>query len=443
MRPHTPIGINGEAVSYDGNGNLTSRSAKTYDYDGENRLTSVDGSVFFAYGPDGERIKKSDGFGSTIYLGPDIEYADGIYTKYIHPDVKRVGSTSASYLHRDHLNSIRLETDTNTSTSTFAYLSFGAPLQVTPSKGYIGERYDSESGLMYLHARYFDPELGRFIQPDTWDPTVSGVGTNRYAYAFNDPIDLSDPNGHANWTTGKASDSWGGNRDAHTNFNDGSNGCGCHGGSRSSGIAYNGNMPMKHSDKGVAELAFDRTMASLGISHSYGRITGGTAAGGSLRNSWAPGTHSLPGPYIGPYVPITADLTTFIDLSIIFGGFILDVITAPTPGLETAAAAGIVIGKKGGLPAGVGPGPFAAESIPIGAGRPTAMQRTEINRIGQTTGCHTCGTKNPGTPSGNFVVDHQPPSALNPIGNPQRGYPHCVDCSWRQGGNARKSSRGK
>ncbi|MBW9063983.1 hypothetical protein JNB71_11695 [Rhizobium herbae] len=36
----------------------------------------------------------------------------------------------------------------------------------------------------------------RFIQPDTWDPTVDGVGTNRYAYSGNDPINKSDPNGH-------------------------------------------------------------------------------------------------------------------------------------------------------------------------------------------------------------------------------------------------------
>lgn len=36
----------------------------------------------------------------------------------------------------------------------------------------------------------------RFIQPDDWDPTMPGVGTNRYAYASNDPINNSDPNGH-------------------------------------------------------------------------------------------------------------------------------------------------------------------------------------------------------------------------------------------------------
>ncbi|MCR4265780.1 RHS repeat-associated core domain-containing protein, partial [Nitratireductor sp. ZSWI3] len=63
-------------------------------------------------------------------------------------------------------------------------------------KGYIGERYDAETGLIYLNARYMDPVFGRFISPDDWDPTLPGVGTNRYAYAQNDPINKSDPSGH-------------------------------------------------------------------------------------------------------------------------------------------------------------------------------------------------------------------------------------------------------
>ncbi|MGH6924048.1 MAG: alpha/beta fold hydrolase [Propylenella sp.] len=64
------------------------------------------------------------------------------------------------------------------------------------AKGYICERRDPETGLLYLNARYMDPVLGRFLSPDDWDPTQPGVGTNRYAYAENDPINKSDPNGH-------------------------------------------------------------------------------------------------------------------------------------------------------------------------------------------------------------------------------------------------------
>ena len=49
---------------------------------------------------------------------------------------------------------------------------------------------------MYLHARYYDPLVGRFPTGDWWDPILAGVDVNRYSYSANDPINLSDPNGH-------------------------------------------------------------------------------------------------------------------------------------------------------------------------------------------------------------------------------------------------------
>ncbi|WP_395011876.1 RHS repeat-associated core domain-containing protein [Devosia sp.] len=55
------------------------------------------------------------------------------------------------------------------------------------------------SGLTYLHARTCDAMLGRFLQPDWWSPAAPGVGTNRYAHALNDPVNLCDPNGHQGW----------------------------------------------------------------------------------------------------------------------------------------------------------------------------------------------------------------------------------------------------
>jgi hypothetical protein len=62
---------------------------------------------------------------------------------------------------------------------------------------------------MYLHARYYDPEGARFLSPDTLDLMLPGVDINRYAYAGNDPINKSDPNGHhgggaSNWTFGES-----------------------------------------------------------------------------------------------------------------------------------------------------------------------------------------------------------------------------------------------
>jgi RHS repeat-associated protein len=83
-------------------------------------------------------------------------------------------------------------------TERTGYAAFGEPKPVSGlPRGFIGERPDPETGLLYLNARYYDPALGRFISPDDWDPTLPGVGTNRYAYAGNDPVNKSDPNGHA------------------------------------------------------------------------------------------------------------------------------------------------------------------------------------------------------------------------------------------------------
>jgi RHS repeat-associated protein len=42
------------------------------------------------------------------------------------------------------------------------------------SKGFTGERFDASSDLLYLNARFYDPSLGRFIQPDWWEVTEPG-----------------------------------------------------------------------------------------------------------------------------------------------------------------------------------------------------------------------------------------------------------------------------
>lgn len=86
---------------------------------------------------------------------------------------------------------------------------------------------------------------------------------------------------------------------------------------------------------------------------------------------------------------------------------------------------------------GIGPGPFARESIPArGPERNFTMtERDEINRIGFETGCHTCGIRAPGTKRENFVPDHQVPNGLNYGGRSQRLYPQCISCSWSQGGH--------
>ena len=114
------------------------------------------------------------------------------------PAVKVVGTT-AYFLHRDHLASVRAVTDASGAIAEDTrYAAYGERTNAAfaTQKGYIGERHDPETGLIYLDARYMDPLFGRFISPDDWDPIKQGVGTNRYAYAQNDPVNKSDPNGH-------------------------------------------------------------------------------------------------------------------------------------------------------------------------------------------------------------------------------------------------------
>ncbi|MCB9139753.1 MAG: RHS repeat-associated core domain-containing protein [Caldilineaceae bacterium] len=61
---------------------------------------------------------------------------------------------------------------------------------------FTGQKQD-ESGLYYYNARYYDPEIGHFISPDTLVPDPGSVfGYNRYMYSLGNPLRFSDPSGH-------------------------------------------------------------------------------------------------------------------------------------------------------------------------------------------------------------------------------------------------------
>lgn len=59
-----------------------------------------------------------------------------------------------------------------------------------------GGHEDSAAGLIYMQARFYDPELARFASADTATPSAANLGWNRYAYGYNDPINRIDPSGH-------------------------------------------------------------------------------------------------------------------------------------------------------------------------------------------------------------------------------------------------------
>jgi RHS repeat-associated protein len=108
------------------------------------------------------------------------------------------------YRHGDHLGSSVLVTgDAGTVVARIAYAPYGEALGGLAvargegvSFGFTGQRLEAGTGLYDYGARWYDPELGRFLQPDTIVPDpFSPQMLNRYAYVVNDPVNLIDPTG--------------------------------------------------------------------------------------------------------------------------------------------------------------------------------------------------------------------------------------------------------
>ena len=218
--PHSPSTVGTNALSYDLNGNmLNGINGKVMTYDGENRPVSVTAggvTTTYVYAPDGTRLKKISGGNETLYIGgmtiEGYNSANPIFFSYPTPELRVVtkdntNSIEVQSLHRDQDATIRLAMNESGQIKwSQSYFPYGeieptsgtaTPGFAADDQGFIGEIYDPESELQYLNARYYDPALGRFIQPDWWEVTQPGVGTNRYAYSANDPINKSDRNGHS------------------------------------------------------------------------------------------------------------------------------------------------------------------------------------------------------------------------------------------------------
>jgi RHS repeat-associated protein len=134
-------------------------------------------------------VKKTSGTTTSLYpFGDDYEITNGVVTKYISIEgvgvvAKKVtgGSSPGVYWFlSDHLGSLQGVLDGNgAAISRRTYRPYGQTLgqsgSHTESRGWIDQRNDTETGLTYLHARYFDPQLGTFLSADPMDPTVPGV----------------------------------------------------------------------------------------------------------------------------------------------------------------------------------------------------------------------------------------------------------------------------
>jgi RHS repeat-associated protein len=194
-RPHAVQTAGSRSYAYDAAGRMTSRNGQVIQWNGDGKPSSI-GSVQFTYGGTGNRLKKISGSNTTRYVNGNYEIApNGTVTKYLIGG-KQVG-TAFFVNHSDHLGSIQAVTDASgIEVRRQDHTPFGdqhyASGSHAESKGWIGER-EEETELVYLNARYYDPEIGRFTAPD---PIVRlGQKLNRYAYVSNNPTNLYDPSG--------------------------------------------------------------------------------------------------------------------------------------------------------------------------------------------------------------------------------------------------------
>jgi len=112
--------------------------------------------------------------------------------------VKVGGTTTPSYLHPDLLGSPHRKTDANGDAQWREhYDPYGMKLNGVAEKvGYTGHAYDSETGLTYMQARFYDPLVGRFLSTDPVGFDAGNpYGFNRYSYANNNPYKYTDPFG--------------------------------------------------------------------------------------------------------------------------------------------------------------------------------------------------------------------------------------------------------
>ena len=177
-------------------------SAISYSYDGESNRTSkivdgaytqyivVDGVLF------GERRYNNTGYDLIIYLydengdkyGFTYNGTEYYYQTNLQGDVVGIyDSTGQLAVQYTYDAWGKLLSATGTLASTIG--------QINPIR-YRGYYYDTETGFYYLQSRYYDPEIGRFINADGYVSTGQGIlSYNMFAYCLNDPIRFADDSG--------------------------------------------------------------------------------------------------------------------------------------------------------------------------------------------------------------------------------------------------------
>gem|GEM_PF-1698853 len=237
--PHAVTSAGGVTYTYDDAGNQTGRTqagaTTAYSYNADGWLSSITPSAgagwVFRYDADGGRVRVQHGPGAFTYhigglLEVDTTAAGGAVTATrsvyrLGGGVTAVrtntesggswtpaGSDRVDYTFGDHLGSVSAVWTEGDPGTRFLqrYYPWGAPRPVwnaglPTNHTFTGQEADqaggTASGLMFYQARYYDPRVGRFTQPDTLVPDPADPQAyNRYQYVRNNPTNWTDPSGH-------------------------------------------------------------------------------------------------------------------------------------------------------------------------------------------------------------------------------------------------------
>lgn len=211
----------GETISYDAIGNPTSYLGATLSWYGRQLKSYEKGStsISYTYDADGLRGTKTvNGTKTTYhYVGGQLRYeARGAQKFYYFYDAggnlsairycDANGNASIYYAVTNIQGDVvRFYNSAGTIVASYQYDAFGNCTITRDDAGiaalnpirYRGYYYDSETGLYYLQSRYYNPQVGRFLNSDNVTDSNAGVlGFNTFLYCGNNPVNACDPTGH-------------------------------------------------------------------------------------------------------------------------------------------------------------------------------------------------------------------------------------------------------
>ena len=213
--------VDGQSISYDGAGNPTSYyngTRWTFGWEEGRRLVSAtNGTTNLSFTYDSEGLRLSKTVGSTehnyYYAGGKLlretygsNTLDFFYDAQGTPYAVKYNGTLYYYITNLQGDILHIVDATGATVVSYTYSPYGKPLSTTGSLAstlgaanplrYRGYYYDSELGLYYLQSRYYDPELCRFINADSYASTGQGIiGFNMFAYCNNSVITFYDSEG--------------------------------------------------------------------------------------------------------------------------------------------------------------------------------------------------------------------------------------------------------